>query len=79
MGSPEALFANVTHQLLLYVVLAGKAWKCASCSKNKRKQGISEALPFTPVCHPLTLNIIECYPRGSYKTLLELNCEESLS
>lgn len=54
MGSPEALFANVSHQLLLSVVLAGKAWKDASCVENKEKGGLSKAFPFSPACYHLT-------------------------
>lgn len=61
-GEAWGLFANVAHQLLLSVVFAGKAWKSASCSRNRRTWGISEALPFTPVCQHLTPFAVECFP-----------------
>lgn len=64
MGSPEALFANVSHQLLLSVVLAGKSWKHARCSRNREQQGISEALSFSPACYHLTLIIGGSSPQG---------------
>ena len=51
-GAPRPYLLMRLHQLLLSVGFAGEAWKFASCSRNKRTWGISEALLFTPSVHP---------------------------